>query len=227
MDYIYLPTANFATPLLELRAEARQHMAALRLRDNEPVTILNGKGAVARCRARVHGRNPVGLELDHVDFVDRGIPLGAIVGILDNRDRQEFAVEKAVELGADMILVTAMERSSHLRSPHTRLVAKAEAAMVQSGRAWMPLIDVCTSIEEALARMDGYNVIVGDAQGSQPKPADVVGPVAIVVGPEGGLTPLEMNQLVQRSCTSWRIGHARLRAETAAIAMLATVAALR
>lgn len=227
MDYIYLPTANFAASPIELSSAARQHMAALRLRDNEPVTILNGKGAVARCRARLHGRNPVGLELDHVDIVDRGIPLGVIVGILDNRDRQEFAVEKAVELGADTILVTAMERSSHLRSPLTRLVAKAEAAMVQSGRAWMPRVDVCSSISEALVRMDGYNILVGDAQGSQPQPDDVVGPVAVVVGPEGGLTAYEIEQLVQRRCTSWRIGQARLRAETAAIAMLATVAALR
>jgi 16S rRNA (uracil1498-N3)-methyltransferase len=132
-----------------------------------------------------------------------------------------------VELGADTILVTAMERSSHLRSPLTRLVAKAEAAMVQSGRAWMPRVDVCSSISEALVRMDGYNILVGDAQGSQPQPDDVVGPVAVVVGPEGGLTAYEIEQLVQRRCTSWRIGQARLRAETAAIAMLATVAALR
>jgi 16S rRNA (uracil1498-N3)-methyltransferase len=227
MDYIYLPTASTTDHSPTLTSDALQHMAALRLRDGDRITILNGKGAMLLCRVHAHGREIRAVNVERAEVRQQPDPLVLIMGAIDSRERQEFAVEKAVELGATHIVIASMTHSPRLRSTVDRLMAKAQAAMVQSGRVWLPQVSSAAHLDAALAMVPMHALIVGDANGHSPVSSAVSGPVAIIVGPEGGLSPQERDQLVHHGCTSWRIGNARLRAETAAVALLATVASFR
>jgi 16S rRNA (uracil1498-N3)-methyltransferase len=150
------------------------------------------------------------------------------LGVLDHRDRFEMAVEKLTELGVARIIPMLCHRARHLRTTNERLTAKAIAAITQSGNPFLPLIDPPTELEQVVSATACDLVIVGDAHGHPPvedaRRLDTADQVLLVVGPEGGLSDEELQLLASKDATRrWRIGHLRLRAETAAIALAAAV----
>jgi 16S rRNA (uracil1498-N3)-methyltransferase len=152
------------------------------------------------------------------------------IGMMENRDRFEYAVEKVTELGVRRIIPLASMHSSRRIPGRNRLIAKIRAACEQSGNPWLPLLEEPMSVEQIVAEMERETgsslrpvVVVGAHNGERPAPLPE-GPLMIVVGPEGGLHPDEELRLVTASARCWKVGDQRLRAETAAVAL--TVAAL-
>ena len=226
MDNLYCATLSAESDVVPLDDELRRHVAAFRLRDGELVRVLNGKGLVATCRC---DRSPQGSVLTVVGttYAASVAPrITVALGVLDHRERFELAVEKLTELGVHRIIPVICDRSKHMRSTHDRLVAKAAAALTQSGNPYLPEITVPMSIEEL--PHDAELVLVGDAEGANPLEdvAAVQGAseILVVVGPEGGFTDRELMLLRSRQATrTWRLGALRLRAETAAIALTAVL----
>lgn len=216
MDNLYSPTITVADQIVTPNAEMQRHISALRLRDGEGVRVLNGRGLVATCRVQ---RQAGAVVLPVVDHVEHPAPrqLTLALGVLDNRDRFEFAVEKATELGVTRIVPVLCDHARHARSATERLRQKAIAAITQSGNPWLPSISDPTPFDDLAL---GDVVIVGDAQGSAP--VDVTSQNAwILVGPEGGFSPRELEKLFSMpNVLRWRIGNNRLRAETAAVALV-------
>lgn len=225
MDHLFIPGFTHQQSEVQLDDASRRHVAALRLRDGEPIRVLNGKGLVGDCS--VLRRNGT-LHLTVVAREERPRPplLTLVMSNLDSRDRFEFALEKATELGATHFLPLLADRSQHQRVSADRLRAKAIAAITQCGVAWLPeIMEPCT--------IDGVQwgdaVIVGDDRGSRPTSADVaVTSITVVVGPEGDFSDREKAALATLpQARTWAIGSTRLRAETAAIALVSAVVALR
>lgn len=144
------------------------------------------------------------------------------MSVLDSRDRFEFALEKATELGITRFVPLLAKRSQHHRVHADRLVAKAVAAITQCGVAWLPEIAPAVGVED-LPRANV--VIVGDDTGDIPAALHHgTESILVVVGPEGDLTPEEKSYLHNTlQAHRWAIGQNRLRAETAAIALLSNV----
>jgi 16S rRNA (uracil1498-N3)-methyltransferase len=151
------------------------------------------------------------------------------MGMMDNRDRFEYAIEKLTELGVRRIVPLASVHSSTRIPARERLQAKIRAACEQSGNPWLPLLDEPMSIAQVVAQMQRSDdaerpfVIVGAQNGERPAPLPE-GPLWVIVGPEGGLHADEERQLIAAGARAWKVGDQRLRAETAAVAL--TVAAL-
>jgi RsmE family RNA methyltransferase len=89
-------------------------------------------------------------EVMHVESETYPVPRILGIGVLENRDRMEFAVEKAVELGATHIIPLITDHSGFARTTSNRLVAKAIAALTQCGRLWLPEIHAPTLLHDAL-----------------------------------------------------------------------------
>jgi 16S rRNA (uracil1498-N3)-methyltransferase len=153
------------------------------------------------------------------------------LGVLDSRERFEFAVEKAVELGATHVVPLITDHAAFARSSAVRLTAKVVAAITQSGRAWLPVVHKGLSLDAALEMLTAEFVtmitIYGDALGASPGELDAGVPVAVVVGPEGGLSQREVDLLAGFGAVPWAISTTRLRGETAAVALMSVVAVLR
>lgn len=216
MDNLYLSTITASDEIVTPDDELRRHMAALRLRDGEHVRVLNGRGLVVTCQVQ---RQTGVAVLSAVDCVQHheSRHLTLALGVLDNRDRFEFAVEKATELGVTRIVPVLCDHAHHVRSSTERLRQKAIAAVTQSGNPWLP--EICDPIEFDELPL-GDVVIVGDAQGKVP--SDVpLHDTWILVGPEGGFSARELEKLAcMPNAVRWRIGNNRLRAETAAVALV-------
>ena len=148
-------------------------------------------------------------------------------------DRMEWAIEKCVELGATRIVpVIARRTDAHLAAACGKRVERwrrlAHEAAQQSRRQQVPLIDEPLKLKAALALEFPFRLLLNENERakkiSQALPENTL-PVSIAVGPEGGWTDEELQQFDAAGWQSVTLGQTILRAETAAIAALAVLAA--
>jgi 16S rRNA (uracil1498-N3)-methyltransferase len=152
----------------------------------------------------------------------QGIPKG---------DKLELILQKCTELGAAEFLITSTERSVP-KIPQDRVHPKLERwrtivreAAEQSGRVRLPVVDGMHSLSEALGRVRGRGAIL--IAWEQKRGAELlsvlhrltgVTDVALMIGPEGGLTPAEVKAAIEAGGEPISLGPRILRTETAAIA---------
>jgi 16S rRNA (uracil1498-N3)-methyltransferase len=135
-------------------------------------------------------------------------------------EKFELVIQKATELGVARIVPLLSERVE-LRVERVlgrieRWERIAEEAVKQSGRARTPLIDSPVPLPGILAQRGLRIVFDADTPaGELPSQCDGV---VLLVGPEGGFSPAEMEQCLAAGSVVARLGPRRLRAETAAIA---------
>jgi len=148
-------------------------------------------------------------------------------------DHFEWIVEKATELGvAEIIPVEAarsdkgLDRAAVKRVDRWRKIA-LEASQ-QSRRARLPEVSEPVSFAEALARQADHRFALDEEPGgvalAHAIPSGVAS-VALLTGAEGGWTDAERAAFAPAGWTRATLGPLILRAETAAIAALAVVAA--
>ena len=134
-------------------------------------------------------------------------------------ERNAWLVEKATELGVYRIQWTLTERTSRsmLERDLRRLNRVARAALAQCGGARLPLLQPPCSWSDALAASTACPSRIAVAfEGGTPGPI-AAGPVALFVGPEGGWSTEEREDLSSKVQHSWNLGERILRTETAAI----------
>jgi 16S rRNA (uracil1498-N3)-methyltransferase len=139
--------------------------------------------------------------------------------------RLELALEKCTETGADVIRPVVCEFSQRGDQPSPtrrerwqRIVMEATE---QSGRLYLPVLASPSKLSQALESFHGA-IVFGDQTGTSAAELQRLlpssGHLALVVGPEGGLTPAETALLRQRGGIPLTLGPYVLRSETAAIA---------
>lgn len=230
MDHLYTPNVTEHDVAIPIDEALRRHAEALRIRSGDHVLVFNGRGLVANCRCERTDRD-FHLHIVGQRLYDAPVPLWLAMGVLDHRERFEFAVEKAVELGVTTITPLTTTYAQFPRSPMSRLEAKAQAALTQSGNPWLPVITAPMTVQDVLSgASDDAIVILGDVEAPSPAlaDADAVRPIVILVGPEGGFDDDEIATIKgDGRCRPWSVGSHRLRAETAAVALMSCVVALR
>lgn len=150
--------------------------------------------------------------------------------------RIDFLAEKVTELGASALLPVQTERTVVSRVNDERLQAHLIEAAEQSERLTVPVLRPYQTLEKLLAEWPDQSgerlLLYGDETGKgQPPTAlgDTLAgkPLAILVGPEGGFSPKELELLRHcRFAHALSLGPRILRADTAALAALSTVMAV-
>ena len=144
---------------------------------------------------------------------------------LVKRGRLETIVEKAAELGARRVRPVVTERTNADHTRVERLRAIALEASEQTGRLDVPEIAEPVKLARMLADWDPARRLLfcDEAGDAVPVLAAVkdAGPWAILIGPEGGFSPAEREQLrALPYATPATLGPRILRADTAAISAL-------
>lgn len=142
--------------------------------------------------------------------------------------RTESVVEKAVELGVSRLIPVLTRRGDVGRVNLDRLRANALEAAEQCERLDIPALDAPVELGKLLAGWDARRrlFVAAESGAAQPMVTAVTAaagmPVAILVGPEGGFDPQELDQLQRMGNTMpVGLGPRVLRADTAAFAALA------
>jgi 16S rRNA (uracil1498-N3)-methyltransferase len=218
---------------LELPAGAARHaVQVLRLRDGDPIVLFDGRGGEYPATLRIDGRAVRARTARH-DVVEResAIPV-TLVQSLVAAEVMDTIVQKATELGVAAIVPVLAERSQ--RVPTDRLDKRnlrwrhiAIAACEQCGRNRVPRIDPVVPLRDWIAaQQDLRHVAMLYPRATRALADLTLQARAILVGPEGGLTDAESSLAAAAGATPVHLGARILRADTAAIAGLATLNAV-
>jgi 16S rRNA (uracil1498-N3)-methyltransferase len=228
MNFFFQPTLTSKDAEIILNPEESHHAAkVLRCRIGEQASVLNGSGLKALAVFKTIDQKQSTLEVIDFHFeTSNSSPIFIAIANLKNRDRLEWFVEKAVELGAAGITVFFSSRTEKHGIDTKRLDRIAISALKQSGNLWLPFIKTGEKYVDVVR--DSKSLFI--AHCSDKYPAELLKNVyqrgkesTILIGPEGDFTDEEIESAVRAGATPVSLGPFRLRAETAALAALTTV----
>jgi 16S rRNA (uracil1498-N3)-methyltransferase len=218
----------------ELDEAAAHHASVKRLAVGDAVFLTSGDGRRAPGRIAALAKRALTVALDGPVEQVPPLPRVELWAPVGDRDRMLLLAEKAVELGASVWrpIVYRRSRSVSPRGEGDAFREKVRLRMVsaleQSGSAWLPTIERERALDAALAASGGVHGILLDADGPSLAALDggMRAPLAIALGPEGGLDADERAVFVGAGWRPASLGANVLRFETAGIAALAVVRSL-
>jgi 16S rRNA (uracil1498-N3)-methyltransferase len=219
---------------VELGEAAAHHANVKRLAVGAVVRLASGDGRRATGHIAALARRRLFIALDGPVEQVAPLPRVELWAPVGDRDRMLLLAEKAVELGASTWRPIVYRRSRSV-SPRgegdafrEKLRLRMVSALEQSDSAWLPEAEREATLDAALAARTDARGILLDA-GGPPLAAlegGVRAPVAIALGPEGGLDPDERAAFLDAGWRPASLGANVLRFETAGIAALAVVRSL-
>ena len=216
----------------ELDTRVAQHVRVLRLREGEAVRLFDGGGGETPATLTRVDKRSVEVTTDEHVAVERELDRQiTIYAALIANDRMDWMIQKACELGVSSIRPMFTERSQRIPGDVTKRVEHWRGVLIaaceQCGRNLIPEIYAPVALTEALSTLATQSTVLLDADGDAVVSSIASGSTSIFVGPEGGFSPSEIELLRKRCDHKLRIGRTVLRAETAAIAALASLASLK
>ncbi|MGY9003987.1 MAG: 16S rRNA (uracil(1498)-N(3))-methyltransferase, partial [Rhodospirillales bacterium] len=143
------------------------------------------------------------------------------------KDRTDFIIEKATELGVSKIMPVITEHTQIARVNIERLQATAIEATEQSRRLTVPEFEAAQQLQNALNNWPSSRRLIyldetGNGQALARVLQDKTDDLAFVIGPEGGFSPSELDAMDKLTFSVGAdLGPRILRAETAVVAALA------
>jgi 16S rRNA (uracil1498-N3)-methyltransferase len=220
---------------VELGQEQAHYLKnVMRLGEGDIVALFNGADGEYRVRIDGFGKRTARLIVEEQTRAQTTEPDLWLVFAPIKRARIDYLVEKATELGASA-LVPVITRHTHVeRLNLDRLRAHATEAAEQSERLTVPRIDEPRALDDVLVGWDATRrIMLCDESGTAPPAAAALANQtaeswAVLIGPEGGFAETELDALRKLPFVSpVSLGPRILRADTAALAGLAVLQALR
>lgn len=206
--------------------EATHAVKVSRLRAGERVLVSNGHGTIAQVEATDVSPSSVTAVVLTVNHHAPLTPEVWLVQALAKGGRDELALEAAVELGVSTVIPWQAERSVAVwrgdkkADGHQRWARIAHEAAKQSLQAYFPTVRPLHTGADLVVLAGEVSMVVLDPDA--PKPLRDVArslpddrPIALVVGPEGGISDAEREELVQAGAATARLGPTVLRTSTA------------
>ena len=253
MHRFYLPPERCADATLRLAGrEAHHALHVLRLKHGECVMVLDGVGHEFSCEVENCSRESLTMRMTKKNFIPappcsitlfQAVPRGKII---------ESIIQKAVELGVRRIAPLLTERvvtrldDRDVLEKQGKWQQVAIEAIKQCGAAWLPKIEMPTTIENVLARRNAvpeagappstFNPqpstfdlsLVGSLQTERRHPREcfrefeakhgrLPQSIGVWIGPEGDFTADELKAIQTGGALPISLGRLVLRVETAAI----------
>jgi 16S rRNA (uracil1498-N3)-methyltransferase len=216
-----------------------QHAAMVqRLRTGEELLLADGRGGTATALVTAVGRGTLELSVTSRGYAARPDPRLVVAQGLAKGDRGELAVQAMTEVGVDEIIPWAAARcvvqwrAERGAKAREKWVATAREAAKQSRRSWLPVVagDAATPslTTSALARRlsaAAASFVLHEEAELRLSTVDLPahGDVLLVVGPEGGITPDELDGFAATGATAVRLGDTVLRTSTAGVAAISVL----
>ncbi|MDP9801728.1 16S rRNA (uracil1498-N3)-methyltransferase [Arcanobacterium wilhelmae] len=238
-----------AGTLVSLRGEEARHAATVRrTRVGEELDIVSGRGVRVRVEVTATSKDSLtGRVLESVEELPSD-PQIVLVQALAKGGRDEQAVETATEFGVDHVIPWESDRAivswSHpgkAEKGRTKWEAVALAAAKQSRRSWVPTVGEPVSTKQLAQwirseKAMGGRIFVCHESATTPLvekleqrtqlAGDVAPRTTVVVGPEGGITDLELALLADAGGEVVLLGKHVLRSATAGPWAIAVLRAL-
>lgn len=170
---------------------------------------------------------PIKLKIENVYVEDREIPLELTIAVgLVNEQKFDLILQKLTELGVSTIIPLKMERSivklddNKMEKKLIRWEKICKEASEQSHRTKIPTITKLMTIKELEQNTSELKLVCSLSNNSKPLDEYLkndLKSILFVIGPEGGISPKEEEQLISQGFKTTTLGKRVLRVETAAI----------
>ena len=217
------------------REQANYLIAVLRLGEGDGLLVFNGRDGEWRADIADASRKAAKLVVRGLTRPQPPMPDLHLMFAPLKHARLDYMVQKAVEMGAGMLRPVITRRTQVSRLNIERMRANVVEACEQCGVIAVPAVAEPLPLERLLAgwasdeasrrlvfcdENDGRDGPLGALAGLPP------GPLALLIGPEGGFDDDERRRLLAMpAVTAIPLGPRILRADTAAVAALAVVQA--
>lgn len=216
--------------------QAKQIARVLRLEAADHIELFDGAGTVADAVLLQVSAERVSAAVVETRTEPWPDPWRPVLFLALVRPRRfEWAIEKAVELGAWAVVPLLSERVTHGDAEGDRLERRQRIALEaaeQCGAAYVPGVERPLRLEAALRRPAALRLFaweragaagrtVGEAIAALPEGDGAPPELALFVGPEGGFSAPERFAAEEAGCVFVTLGVRVLRSETAALALLA------
>lgn len=199
------------------------------MRENDIIHLTDGKGTLFQASiADVSSRQvTVRVISRQENYGRRNYKIHLAVAPTKNTDRFEWFLEKATEIGIDVITPLICEHSERRQLRTDRLAKVITAAVKQSLKAYHPVLNEMTDFKEFLDQQHGGQLFIAHLDENEPLPLQQLyqkgADVTILIGPEGDFSESELEDAKKASYLCVSLGNSRLRTETAAIVACHTI----
>jgi 16S rRNA (uracil1498-N3)-methyltransferase len=231
----YVDAALRAGGTCVLPEEAAHHAVhVLRVRAGDAITLFNGRGGEYAARVAAIERLRMSVDVLEHRAIERESPLRVVlVQGVSSGERMDFTVRKAVELGVAEIrpvlaaASVARPKGERAAARHAHWQKIAIAACEQCGRNRVPAVHPMVNAAEYRESGEGTKILLSPRAELALSKVRIERAVTVAAGPEAGFNAEEEAAFLESGFVPARLGPRVLRTETAALAALAALGALR
>lgn len=227
MANFFIEKDKFLYDVVEITGDEANHMIkVLRMKEGESLTLFDGDGNCADgIIEKIDGKTvSVKIAERYPSETEPNLKVTLFQGVPKN-PKMDLIIQKATELGVVRIvpvntkrIVAKIDKDAKIE----RLQRIAFEAAKQCGRAYVPQVDAPVSFEKALEMMSECDAAIipyecekdGKLDSALPEGIKSVG---IMIGPEGGFDPIEVEMAEKSGAKRVTLGKRILRTETAGL----------
>ena len=225
MQQYFLDESLSKKTSVKLRADILYHLrTVLRANDGYEICLVDQDHQAYRAKLLKDSAQIIAMirqdsELD--------IDVTVILSLFKN-ERFDFCLQKLTELGVKRIVPYMAERSIiKIKDPQKKLLRYHKIVMEaseQSRRLYVPEIMEFSRLEDLDRYKSSYNFVAYEKEDSLHLDYDKIDrDITYVIGPEGGFTSNEIDEMIKMGYEAVTLGKRILRAETAALYVLANI----
>ena len=229
MNRFYIEAELNVGRILELTESVFHHwVRVLRAKEQEQAIFFNGQGGEYLVTLTAINKKNAFVSVNHFEASDRTPPFKVILGqVMSKGDRMDYAIQKATELGVGTIQLLTSDRCE-MRLKYERDQKQLEhwqsvaiAACEQCGMNRIPKIIPPIHVNDwVISELPNSRFVLAPNKDQKNVLLDSSDNIALLIGPEGGLSEDEIATANQQQFQNWCIGERVLRTETAPVVAL-------
>ena len=225
MNIFYSNNINKSTKKVIILDQENSHLIkVLRKKTGDNVNITDGKGFLYSCSIIESHKNKSILEIENaVEFKNESPKLKVAISLTKNKERFEWFLEKATEIGINEITPIICRYSERNKINLERSIKILISSMKQSLRYRLPIINKPVNFKDYITSKSKNNdnsfiTTCLNSDISLLKKKLIKGNDSeIMIGPEGGFSQNELDLAKKAKFVPVSLGEARLRTETAGV----------
>jgi 16S rRNA (uracil1498-N3)-methyltransferase len=227
--------------LFFLDAKASHHITqVLRLKKGDPLVIFNGSDGEFSATLDSYTKREAVVRIEKLFIREVESPLRIhLAQAICRNDKMDYIIQKAVELGVNTISPVSTKRSEIKLATDDRIDKRLQrwkdiviSACEQSGRNQIPDINPLTPLSswissQTISDTSELRFILTPHAHHEKSTlsaySEPISSVSILIGPESGFDPQEVEQALRMGFQPLQLGPRILRTETAALAAISTL----
>ncbi len=208
--------------------EAKHAISVRRMTIGESISVSDGSGVKMRGKVTKVKKETLEISIESIEELFAPKSQLVLIQALAKGDRDELAIQACTELGLFGVIPWQADRSISIWKAEKKQKGQARwqsivtEAAKQSLRAFIPRVEQVLDSQELISALEVFDqVLILEPEADKSiteinPPAE--GKVAIVVGPEGGISEQELESFKKAGFSSVRLGRGVLRTSTAGMA---------